>query len=35
MIWFDYFVWFMLNNLDRFFYSRYLSLAAKYGAFLP
>lgn len=34
MMWFDHSVWFMLNNLDRFFDSRYPSLAAKYGAFL-
>ena len=34
MIWFDQVAWFMMNNLDRFFDSRYPSLAAKYGAFL-
>jgi hypothetical protein len=34
MIWFNQSVWFILNNLDRFFDSRYPSLAAKYGAFL-
>jgi hypothetical protein len=34
MIWFDQAAWFMMNNLDRFFDSRYLSIAAKYGAFL-
>jgi hypothetical protein len=34
MIWFDQLVWFILNNLDRIFDSRYPSLAAKYRAFL-
>jgi hypothetical protein len=34
MIWFDHAVWFMLNNLERFFDSRYPSLATKYGAFI-
>jgi hypothetical protein len=34
MIWFDHSVWFMLNNLDRFFDSRYPSLATKFGAFI-
>jgi hypothetical protein len=34
MMWFDHAVWFMLNNLERFFDSRYPSLAAKYGAFI-
>jgi hypothetical protein len=34
MLWFDHSVWYMLNNLDRFFDARYPSLAAKYGAFL-
>lgn len=34
MMWFDHSVWYMLNNLERFFDSRYPSLAAKYGAFL-
>jgi hypothetical protein len=34
MIWFDHSIWFILNNLDRFFDSRYPSLAAKYGAFI-
>lgn len=34
MMWFDHSVWYMLNNLDRFFDARYPSLAAKYGAFL-
>lgn len=34
MIWFDHSVWFMLNNLDRFFDARYPSSAAKFGAFL-
>ena len=34
MIWFDHAVWFMLNNLERFFDSRYPSLASKYGAFI-
>ena len=34
MIWFDHSVWFILNNLDRFFDSRYPSLAAKFGAFI-
>jgi hypothetical protein len=34
MIWFDHAVWFMLNNLDRFFDSRYPSFTAKFGAFL-
>jgi hypothetical protein len=34
MIWFDHAIWFMLNNLDRIFYSKYPSITAKYGAFL-
>jgi hypothetical protein len=34
MLWFDHSVWYMLNNLDRFFDARYPSIAAKYGAFL-
>jgi hypothetical protein len=34
MIWFDHAIWFMLNSLDRFFDSRYSSVAAKFGAFL-
>lgn len=34
MIWFDHSVWFILNNLDRFFDARYPSLAAKFGAFI-
>jgi hypothetical protein len=34
MIWFDHSIWFILNNLDRFFDSCYPSLAAKYGAFI-
>jgi cellobiose-specific phosphotransferase system component IIA len=34
MIWFDHAIWYMLNNLDRFFDSRYPSLASKYGAFI-
>jgi hypothetical protein len=34
MIWFDHSIWFILNNLDRFFDSHYPSLAAKYGAFI-
>ena len=34
MIWFDHSVWFMINNLDRFFDSRYPSLATKFGAFI-
>ena len=34
MLWFDHSVWYMLNNLERFFDARYPSLAAKYGAFL-
>ena len=34
MIWFDYVIWFMLNNLERFFDSRYPSLTTKYGAFI-
>ena len=34
MIWFDHSVWFMLNNLERFFDARYPSLATKYGAFI-
>jgi hypothetical protein len=34
MIWFDHAVWFMLNNLDRLFDSRYPSFTAKFGAFL-
>jgi hypothetical protein len=33
MIWFDHSIWFMLNNLDRFFDACYPSLAAKFGAF--
>jgi hypothetical protein len=33
MIWFDHSIWFILNNLNRFFDSRYPSLVAKYGAF--
>lgn len=33
-MWFDHAVWYMLNNLDRFFDARYPSLAAKYGAFI-
>jgi hypothetical protein len=34
MIWFDHSVWFILNNLDHFFDSRYPSHAAKFGAFI-
>ena len=34
MIWFDHSVWFIINNLDRFFDSRYPSLATKFGAFI-
>jgi hypothetical protein len=34
MLWFDHSVWYMLNNLDRFFDARYPSIASKYGAFL-
>jgi hypothetical protein len=34
MIWFDYSIWFMLNNLDCFFDARYPSLASKFGAFI-
>lgn len=34
MIWFDHSVWFMLNNLDRFFDARYPTLATKFGAFI-
>jgi hypothetical protein len=34
MIWFDHSIWFMLNNLDRFFDARYPSLASKFGAFI-
>jgi hypothetical protein len=34
MIWFDHAVWFILNNLPRFFDARYPSLAAKFGAFI-
>ena len=34
MIWFDHAVWYMLNNLDRFFDSSiYPSLATKFGVF--
>jgi hypothetical protein len=34
MIWFDQATWFMMNNLERFFDSRYPSIVAKYGVFL-
>jgi hypothetical protein len=34
MIWCDHAVWFILNNLPRFFDARYPSLAAKFGAFI-
>lgn len=34
MNWFDQAAWIMRNNLDRFFDSRYPSIASKYGAFL-
>jgi hypothetical protein len=34
MIWFDHSIWFILNNLDRFFDSCYPSLVAKYGTFI-
>jgi hypothetical protein len=34
MLWFDHAIWFILNNLERFFDSTYPTLAAKYGAFI-
>jgi hypothetical protein len=34
MLWFDHTIWFILNNLERFFDSTYPTLAAKYGAFI-
>ena len=34
MLWFDYAIWFILNNLERFFDSTYPTLAAKFGAFI-
>jgi len=35
MLWFDHSVWFMINNLPKFFpNSTYPSLSSKYGAFL-
>jgi hypothetical protein len=33
VIWFDHAVWFMINNLDRFF-GEFPSMAAKFGAFI-
>jgi hypothetical protein len=34
MLWFDHAIWFILNNLERFFDSTYPTLTAKYGAFI-
>jgi hypothetical protein len=34
MLWFDHAIWFILNNLERFFDSTYPILATKYGTFI-
>lgn len=34
VLWFDQAIWYMINNLDKFFDQNYPSLAAKFGAFL-
>ena len=34
MLWFDHAIWFMTNNLERFFDSAYANLMAKFAAFI-
>jgi hypothetical protein len=34
MLWFDHAIWFIINNLDRFFDDNYPTLATKLGAFI-
>ena len=34
MLWFDHAMWFMINNLERFFDKAYVNLTAKFAAFI-
>jgi hypothetical protein len=34
MLWFDHAIWFIINNMDRFFDDNYPTLATKLGAFI-